>query len=39
MVALHAADRDEGRAALGLRFGEEVLEFAGFVAAVGVGGV
>lgn len=39
MVTLHATDGDEGITSLGLGVGEEVLEFAGFVATVGVGGV
>lgn len=39
VVALHAADADEGVASLGARVGEEVLQFAGLVAAVGEAGV
>lgn len=39
MVGLDAADGDEGRGVLGEGVGDEVLEFAGFVAAVGEGGV
>jgi hypothetical protein len=39
VVRLHAADRDEGVAALGERVGDEVFEFAGLVPAVRDAGV
>ncbi|KAF7174320.1 hypothetical protein CNMCM5623_006928 [Aspergillus felis] len=39
VVGLDAADGDEGCGVCGEGVGEQVLEFAGFVAAVGEGGV
>jgi hypothetical protein len=39
MVALHAANRDEGGATLRQGVGEQILQLAGFVAAICLRGV